>query len=302
MSELLPVYLNQMLQQQYGEEKTAEIIAGMQKNRRTTLRVNRLKSTPEQIARALTDAGIAFERAPFSEDAFVLLEAREKDIWELPMYENGEVYLQSLSSMLPPLALDPQPGTDILDMAAAPGGKTTQIAAMTGNRASITACEINNIRAEKMRYNLEKQGATRVNVMVRDASKMEDFFRFDQILLDAPCSGSGTILLNNPQTYKAFSEKLVKNSARIQLNLLKKALTILKAGQTMVYSTCSILAMENEEIVKRALAGAKAQVEPIDLPGIEKLPLLPCSLPGALLVQPSEKYEGFFLCKIRKNK
>lgn len=78
--------------------------------------------------------------------------------------------------MLPPLALAPQEGADILDMAAAPGGKTAQMAAMTGNRANITACEINQIRAEKLKYNLEKQGATRVNIMVRDARKLEDFF------------------------------------------------------------------------------------------------------------------------------
>ena len=97
-------------------------------------------------------------------------------------------------------------------------------------------------------------------------------------------------------------EKLVRNSAKIQLSLLKKALTILKPGQTMVYSTCSILKMENEDIVNNALRGAKAQVEPIDMPGIEELPLLPCAIPGALLVRPNEKYEGFFLCKIRKEK
>ena len=301
MSEVLPAFLMQALQTQYGEQVTAEIVEGMQAHRRTTLRVNRLKSTPEQIAEALTAAGIAYEKVPFSEDAFLLTEAREKDIWALPMYENGDVYLQSLSSMLPPLALNPQPGMDILDMAAAPGGKTTQIAALTGNRASITACEINQIRAEKMRYNLEKQGATRVNVMVKDASKLEDFFRFDQILLDAPCSGSGTILLHNPQTYKAFSEKLVRNSARIQLNLLKKALTILKSGQSMVYSTCSILAMENEDIVQKALAGAKAKVVPVELTGLDTLPLLPCRIDGALCVRPNAEYEGFFLCKITKS-
>lgn len=298
----MPVFLRQALLQQYGEEVTGQIAQGMGEERRTSLRVNTLKSDRETVAQALIAAGIAFEKAPFSEDAFLLTEAKEKDIWALPMYEKGEVYLQSLSSMLPPLALAPQAGTDILDMAAAPGGKTTQMAALTGNRANITACEINQIRAEKMRYNLEKQGCGRVNVMVRDASKMEDFFRFDQILLDAPCSGSGTILLNNPQTYKAFSEKLVRNSARIQLNLLKKALTILKPGQTMVYSTCSILKMENEDVVSSALRSAKAQVEPIDLPGLHELPLLPCALPGALLVRPDAKYEGFFLCKIRKLK
>ena len=302
MMDRLPEYLRQSLCRQYGDEAAEQIAQGMAEKRRTSLRVNTLKSDAKTVAEQLTQAGIAFEKAPFSEDAFLLTEAREKDIWALPMYEKGEVYLQSLSSMLPPLALAPQPGTDILDMAAAPGGKTTQMAALTGNKANITACEINQIRADKMRYNLEKQGCGRVNVMVRDASKMEDFFRFDQILLDAPCSGSGTILLDNPQTYKAFSEKLVRNSARIQLSLLKKALTILKPGQTMVYSTCSILKMENEDIVNNALRGAKAHAEPIEMPGIEELPLLPCAIPGALLVRPNEKYEGFFLCKIRKEK
>jgi len=302
MMDRLPEYLRQSLCRQYGDETAEQIAQGMAEKRRTSLRVNTLKSDAKTVAEQLTQAGIAFEKAPFSADAFLLTEAREKDIWTLPMYEKGEVYLQSLSSMLPPLALAPQAGTDILDMAAAPGGKTTQIAALTGNRANITACEINQIRADKMRYNLEKQGCGRVNVMVRDASKMEDFFRFDQILLDAPCSGSGTILLDNPQTYKAFSEKLVRNSARIQLSLLKKALTILKPEQTMVYSTCSILKTENEDIVNNALRAAKAHVEPIVMPGIEELPLLPCAIPGALLVRPNEKYEGFFLCKIRKEK
>lgn len=302
MTERMPEFLYKALCRQYGEALTEEIAQGMSGSRRTSLRVNTLKSDRETVAKVLAEAGIAFEKVTFSADAFLLEEDREKDIWALPIYEKGEVYLQSLSSMLPPLALAPQTGTDILDMAAAPGGKTTQIAALTANRANITACEINQIRAEKMRYNLEKQGCGRVNVMVRDAAKMEDFFRFDQILLDAPCSGSGTILLDRPQTYKAFSEKLVKNSARIQQSLLKKALTILKPGQTMVYSTCSILKAENEDVINSALRGAKAHVEAIDLPGLEELPLLPCAIPGALLVRPDAKYEGFFLCKIRKEK
>lgn len=302
MTEKLPAYLQQALIAQYGEEIAQEIACGMGEERRTSLRVNTLKSNAAAIAAVLQENGIAFEKAPFSDDAFLLTHSREKEIRALPAYECGEIYLQSLSSMLPPLALSPLPGTDILDMAAAPGGKTTQLAALTGNRANITACEINRIRAEKMQYNLEKQGCGRVNVMIRDASKMEDFFRFDQILLDAPCSGSGTILLNDPQSYKAFSEKLVLNSARLQLKLLKKALMMLKPGQTMVYSTCSILKTENEDVVKAALSGAKAHAEPIELPGIAQLPQLPCSIPGALLVRPDQSYEGFFLCKIRKEK
>lgn len=83
----------------------------------------------------------------------------EKEIKNLPIYEEGKIYLQSLSSMLPPIILEPKEGADILDMAAAPGGKTTQIAALTNNKANITACEKNKIRTERLKYNLEKQGA-----------------------------------------------------------------------------------------------------------------------------------------------
>ena len=273
----------------------------MGEQRITTLRANLLKTTPEDVARVLSAAGIAYTRWAAEDAAFLLEGADERAVQALPLYERGEIYLQSLSSMLPPLALAPQEGADILDMAAAPGGKTAQMAAMTGNRANITACEINQIRAEKLKYNLEKQGAMRVNIMVRDARKLEDFFRFDQILLDAPCSGSGTILLNEPASYRAFSEKLVRNSAATQLALLKKALTILKRGGTMVYSTCSILNTENENVVRAALKGAHAHVEPIILPGMETLPLLPCALEGALCVRPTAQYEGFFVARIRKD-
>ena len=296
----LPDFLLQALNSQYGESVAQEILSGMDVRRQVSLRANLLKSTPDVVAQSLTDAGIAHTRAPFSDTAFLLPEAQERDVWQLPLYQQGGVYLQSLSSMLPPIALEPRPDADILDMAAAPGGKTAQMAAMTGNRAAITACEINKIRADKLLYNLQKQGASRVNVMVRDARRLEDFFRFDQILLDAPCSGSGTILSSDPSSYRAFSEKLVRNSAQTQLALLKKALTLLKKGGCMVYSTCSILEMENESILRAALKGVSAEIVPLDFPGLETLPRLPSPLPGALCVRPTSEYEGFFVAKIRK--
>ena len=93
----------------------------------------------------------------------------------------------------------------------------------------------------------------------------------------------------------------MRNSAVTQLALLKKALTILKRGGTMVYSTCSILNTENENVVRAALKGAHAHVEPIILPGMETLPLLPCTLEGALCVRPTAQYEGFFVARIRKD-
>ena len=136
--------------------------------------------------------------------------------------------------------------------------------------------------------------------MVRDARKLEDFFRFDQILLDAPCSGSGTLLTDDPASCRAFSEKLARNSAATQLQMLRKALSLLKPGGEMVYSTCSILALENEDVVRAALRGSRAAIEPIDFPGMADLPLLPSALPGALCVCPAAEYEGFFMARIRK--
>lgn len=297
---MLPAFFIQSIEKQYGPELAGQIAAGMRQRRRASLRANRLRSDAAAVAALLTDAGLAFERLPWSEDAFLLEAGIEPALWKLPAYEQGQIYLQSLSSMLPPIALQPRPGADLLDMAAAPGGKTAQMAAMTGNRANITACEINKIRAEKLQYNLQKQGASRVNVMVRDARKLEDFFRFDQILLDAPCSGSGTMIDEDPASFRAFSEKLVRSSAATQLQLLRKALTVLKPGGEMVYSTCSILEAENENVVHAALKGAKAAVEPIAFDGMEALPLLPTSLQGALCVRPTEAYEGFFMVKIKK--
>ena len=141
-------FLAQALTAQYGEAVAAQIEKGMGEQRITTLRANLLKTTPEDVARVLSAAGIAYTRWAAEDAAFLLEGADERAVQALPLYERGEIYLQSLSSMLPPLALAPQEGADILDMAAAPGGKTAQMAAMTGNRANITACEINQIRAE----------------------------------------------------------------------------------------------------------------------------------------------------------
>ena len=297
---MLPEFFLKSIEAQYGAETAARIVGGMRSARRVSLRANRLKTDPGAVAALLTENGIGFERLPWSEDAFLLTEAREDALRALPAYEKGEIYLQSLSSMLPPLALMPQAGKDILDMAAAPGGKTAQMAAMTGNWANITACEINKIRADRLQYNLRRQGASRVNVMVRDAAKLEDFFRFDQILLDAPCSGSGTLLETEPRGLSAFSEKLARNSAAVQLKLLRKALTLLKPGGAMVYSTCSILEIENEAVLRAAMKGFKAGIEPLSLPGIDRVPTLPASLPGALCVCPTAEYEGFFMARIRK--
>ena len=298
----LPDFLIQELNKQYGQEITSKIISGYMENRVVSLRVNTIKSNVKKVCEELTQNNIEFEKVPWCDSAIVIKNASEEALKKLSIYENGEIYLQSLSSMLPPVIMQPKENTDILDMTAAPGGKTTQIAALTNNNANITACEMNNIRIEKLKYNIEKQGATSVSVLQADSRNLSDYFAFDQILLDAPCSGSGTIDLNNERTYKNFSEKLVEKSTKNQLTLLRKALKILKPGHEMIYSTCSILEKENEEILSKVLKGANAEIIPIEFNGIEEIPMLPTKIKGTLCVCPNKYYEGFFVAKIRKNK
>ena len=299
MKKEIPEFLFNRLNKQYGEKLTNKIVEGYRKKRPVTLRVNTLKASTESIKNKLEEASISFNEVPWSKEALIIHGIREEKIRKLDIYKNGEVYLQSLSSMLPPIFLEPQKNEAILDMAAAPGGKTTQIAAITNNKATITACEMNKIRAEKLKYNIEKQGASSVYVMVTDSRKLDDFFSFDKILLDAPCSGSGTIELENTNFERGFTEKLITKSVMSQKQLLRKALQVLKPGCEMIYSTCSILKEENEEVIKEILKQTNSEIIPIDKESIN-IPLLPVTLEGTICVYPNELYEGFYIAKIRK--
>lgn len=302
MNEKIPQFLYNKLINQYGNEITEEIINGYSKKRFVTLRVNTIKSTVENVTNILKENNITYNEVKWSKEALIIENANENDIRKLKIYENGEIYLQSLSSMIPPIILDAKAGENVLDMTAAPGGKTTQIAALSGNEALITACEKNKIRLEKLKYNIEKQGAKRINVMNIDARNLDEFFSFDKILLDAPCSGSGTIYLNDEKMENKFTEDLIKRSIKFQEELINKALKVLKIGEEMVYSTCSILQEENEQIIQKILNKGNAQIILIDKENLKGIPFLPTKIEGAICVKPTDLYEGFFVAKIKKVK
>lgn len=122
----IPEFLVEKLEVQYGKGIVEEIIKGYSVKRPVTLRVNTLKTTVEKVKEVLNTVQISFKEVSWSKEALILEEVRENVVQELDIYKNGEIYLQSLSSMLPPIILEPKPNADILDMAAAPGGKTTR--------------------------------------------------------------------------------------------------------------------------------------------------------------------------------
>lgn len=308
----IPAFLHDQLTAAYDDGAVQRILDGYRAaaTRPVTLRANALKADAGKAAEALGAAGIGFARVPWYAEAFVLDDTvSERDVWDLDAYRGGEVYLQSLSSMTPPLALRPRAGADVLDMCAAPGGKTSQMAALEPE-AHITACELSAPRAEKLTYNLQKLGARNVQVMKTDARRLDEFFSFDQILLDAPCTGTGTVHAGDPRAEKRITAQLLAKVTRSQAQLLDRALTVLKPGGELVYSTCSVLPQENEEQVRNALKAKRhrdCELVPLNLDtawteGDFALPLLENGLPGTLTIAPTRFFEGFYIAKIKKTR
>ena len=288
----IPQFLKEKIEKEYGLEILKKIETGFIEEKPVTLRVNTIKTNAEKVKIELEKNNIEYEIVEWNESAFIIKNVKEEEIRKLAIYNNGEIYLQSLSSMIPAIIIDPKERENILDMTAAPGGKTSQMAAIANNKVFLTACEKNKIRLERLQYNMQKQGVRNINIMQEDSRKLSNYFSFDKILIDAPCSGSGTENIFNSN----FTEELIKRSCKTQEELLTKALSILKHGGEMVYSTCSILKEENEEILNKVLKKFKAQIVPIQIP--KEIPVLPTSIDGVVTICPTKLYEGFFVAKI----
>ena len=323
----LPAFLAQEIKKRYPTDTCERIFRGFAEacERPVTLRANTLRAARAEVASELDAVGIAHEGVAWYGDAFILSDARERAVWDLPLYREGKVYLQSLSSMVPPLALAPRDGADVLDMCAAPGGKTAEMAALAPG-AHLTACELHAPRAEKLAYNLEKLGVRNVNVMRCDARRLDEFFSFDRILIDAPCTGTGTYRAGDGRAHGRMTDALLAKVTRSQRALLDRALTVLKPGGTLVYSTCSILPAENGDQVAAALARHRdCELVPLspapetDTEGDRErfafaesaervieavhdgtIPTLPATLAGTVTVCPTRLFEGFYRALIRK--
>ena len=172
----------------------------------------------------------------------------KNNIISLDCYKKGYIYMQNPATFLSALLIEPKPNDNILDMCAAPGGKSMMIQSMMNNKSNITACEINNIRYEKMIYNFKLQNAN-IYSLNQDARELNDNLKFDKILVDVPCSGSGTFDVSNDNYEKYFTDLLIEKSVKRQLSLLKKSTKLVNKNGLIVYSTCSILNQENEEMI-----------------------------------------------------
>lgn len=303
----LPRELTATLSAQYEPNVYERILNGFMVERPVTLRVNRLKTDTRRVMELFRAENFKHQRVGWYEDALIIQNKREKDFENHPLFLEGCIYLQSLSSMLPPLILDPKPGMKVLDLTAAPGSKSTQLAALMNNEGYLLANELNPIRAERLKFNIERQGATIVEVRVGDGKRPEPQWNefFDAVLLDAPCSGVGLVAVADSRTYRGWSLRTVNKLAKEQRKLFKAAFQALKPGGLLVYSTCTLMREENEATVNWALEKFNKEIvlEKIDLMipnAITRPAYINNQKNSALMIIPSELYEGFFIAKLRK--
>lgn len=303
----LPEKFIDELYEMYSPVTVDKILLGMTDDRYLTLRVNTIKYSIYDLMKYFRERNIKFERVSWYSDALVIKNAKEKDIQKLDIYEKGYIYFQSLSSMVPPLALNPKKGEKILDMTAAPGSKTTEMVALMENDGEILANELDKIRCERLKYNVQMQGADIVTVINRRGEKLGDEYveAFDKVLLDAPCSGEGRFVATKVQTYRGWSEKTVNDLVKLQKKLFESAYKALKHGGVMVYSTCTINRYENEKLLDWALENFDIQIKNV---GLEIKDVIPGDNTGinkdvnkAIKILPSKSMEGFFVSLIYKN-
>ena len=283
-----------------------------------SIRCNLLKITPDKLKSKLEAKGWKINQ-PFKDFPEVMIVESHLEPGELGRaleHLLGYYYIQETASMLPVMILEPQPGELVLDLCAAPGSKTTQIAAKMKNKGTIIANEVSLGRIKILAANTERCGVTNMIISKKDGITLcrklkKEGVLFDRILLDAPCSGEGT-LRSTPKTYKMWNPKTIKKMAYLQKNLFEAAFNCLKKGGTLIYSTCTHAPEENEEIVQFALETFKdnIKIETIKLPlktkqGITKFQdkeyLEDVKLACRVYPHVADT-EGFFLAKFTKLK
>ena len=238
---------------------------------RNFIRCNTLKMSPDELLSRLTKKWKVIQ--PFPEYKEIMLIDQPLGPGEIGRaieHLLGYYYIQEISSMLSIIALDPQPGDMVLDLCSSPGSKTTQMAAKMKNQGTIIANDHKYDRISILSSNLEKNGVSNCIVTQNDAVSLcarisESNLKFDKILVDAPCSGEGT-LRSSPKTFLMWNPKVVKKFSRQQKKFVALALKCLKIGGTLVYSTCTHAPEEDESVVSFILRNFPVRIEHIALP------------------------------------
>ncbi|RLF60473.1 MAG: tRNA methyltransferase [Thermoplasmata archaeon] len=267
-----------------------------------SIRVNLLKIGRDELVERLHEQ---FEMKPIPWCEYGLFV--RGNIAKTLEYFLGYYHIQGASSMLPPLALEPETQEMVLDMCAAPGSKTTQMA-MVMERGIVVANDVNIKRLRALSHNIQKSGATNCIITNYDARFMyKQGFKSRAILLDAPCTASGRII-KDKHRLDQWNYHRIQHMSNVQKMLIRSACECLEKDGVLVYSTCSLEPEENEEVIAYALERFDVEIEPLSFTGIRTRPGLTSwqgrryeGLERAVRVWPQDNgTEGFFICKLRK--
>lgn len=314
MAADLPELFVQRLRQIFPASRWDECLSSFGADKPTSFRVNRIKARPDEALGELAASGLHPDPVDWCGDAFCLAPGPDhrRRLTETAAVAEGRVYIQDLASVAASLVLDPQPDETILDLAAAPGGKTLHIAALMDGRGTLAAVESVRSRFFRLKANLQTYGATWVRTYLTEGRSVgrKTPERFDRVLLDAPCSGEARFCRSDPKTWRFWSLKKIREAARKQRGLVRSALRALKPGGLMLYGTCSFAPEENERVIHDLLTEKPDAVElvPVRLPlgnvqpGLsswEGRPLHP-HLERTARILPTAQMDGLFLCLLRK--
>lgn len=293
------------------KSKQLEVLESFCRSKPVSVRINPLKTNLRSVADELISNNITTRKITWYKDGLIIDLDDKQKLTPLQIYKDGHFYIQNLTSMIPALILDPKINENILDLTAAPGSKTTQMAQLMANGGSIVANDISPKRLFKLKSILNNQGVTNVKITQIPGEYMYKKYPnyFDKVLLDAPCTMEGRFKANDSRTYKDWSLKKIKVLSFLQKRLLKSAFYAAKPGGIIIYSTCTISPEENEEVIEEILnhEGKHIRLEKIAIPEIEnytlkswKKHIFKEELNKTFRILPSENTEGFFVAKIRR--
>lgn len=287
------------------------LVKWLESRRKVQIRINTLKTSENEVLEELRKHKIKCKKFQPIQNCYIMQEAKEKDIEKLDIYEQGKIYFQNISSQVPVTFLWAKKDETVLDVTAAPGSKTSQIAAYMSNTWTIIANEIDTIRYERLCYNLKNLWCSNVKAINWDARKLWNQYKewmFDRILADLPCSAEGRIFLKNHKSFWYWSEKNILKHAKLQKQILSTVIPLLKSWWEIVYSTCTVAPEENEGIITWLLENFDLKIVPIEMnykyikkwiTEFEKTKYHPDCI-HTLRCIPSEETEGFYIAKLRR--
>lgn len=282
----IPDWLVEELKKEYSLSEVEEICKCSNMKPKTTIRINTLRISREDFIKKMEERNIEYEET--ENENFINIK-NIKNIGEIDLFKEGLFTVQDLGAGKIGYVLNPNPNETVLDACSAPGGKTTHLAEIMKNNGKIIACDIHDHRIKLVEDNVKRLGINIVQTQILNASIFKEEFveKFDKILLDVPCLGFGVMKRKPDIKWQRKKEDLIEISS-VQFNILNTCSKYLKINGEMVYSTCSILKRENEDIVNKWIK--KENVEKNNKYKIEY----------EEKILPTQENDGFYICKIRK--